>query len=437
MDNSKHVTFYISEEMAEIPFPRGVRDLMPNEALFRNELLNRIENLFQLFGFLTIDTPSFESLQVLNAKNAIGEDTKLIYELKNDNLGLRYDNTVSLARYISMHQELPLPFKRYYIGKVWRREEPQHLRYRELTQADVDIIGGNPAMADAEIIGVGGMTLDSIGIEYVVQINNRELLEKVLLKFGVKDEKFMGVARALDKLEKIGEEKVVELLRGLELDNSSIDQIMAFITLKGINEEKLSYVDSLLGNKESTKELRETLSFIEDYKIRGDVQIDFSIMRGLDYYTGIVFEYKNKEDTSASVCGGGRYDKLIALYGGKQLPAVGLAFGIDRILEMLNFSSSIEYTYANVFVANVNENNYPYALKVANVLRANGIPTEINLALRNLSNQFAYANAIKTKYVIIIGDVEEKLGNVKLRNLISGTESSLHIDQAIKTIKGE
>ncbi|MGD0729234.1 MAG: histidine--tRNA ligase [Candidatus Micrarchaeaceae archaeon] len=423
--------------MAEIPFPRGVRDLMPNEALFRNELLNRIENLFQLFGFLTIDTPSFESLQVLNAKNAIGEDTKLIYELKNDNLGLRYDNTVSLARYISMHQELPLPFKRYYIGKVWRREEPQHLRYRELTQADVDIIGGNPAMADAEIIGVGGMTLDSIGIEYVVQINNRELLEKVLLKFGVKDEKFMGVARALDKLEKIGEEKVVELLRGLELDNSSIDQIMAFITLKGINEEKLSYVDSLLGNKESTKELRETLSFIEDYKIRGDVQIDFSIMRGLDYYTGIVFEYKNKEDTSASVCGGGRYDKLIALYGGKQLPAVGLAFGIDRILEMLNFSSSIEYTYANVFVANVNENNYPYALKVANVLRANGIPTEINLALRNLSNQFAYANAIKTKYVIIIGDVEEKLGNVKLRNLISGTESSLHIDQAIKTIKGE
>ena len=146
--------------MADIPFPRGVRDLMPNEALFRNELLKRIESLFQLFGFLAIDTPTFESLKVLKAKDGIGEDTKLIYELKDEDLGLRYDNTVSLARYMAMHQDLPLPFKRYCINKVWRREEPQRLRYREITQADADIVGGNSAMADAEVIAVASMILE-------------------------------------------------------------------------------------------------------------------------------------------------------------------------------------------------------------------------------------------------------------------------------------
>ena len=423
--------------MPEIPFPRGVRDLLPNEALFRNELLERMENVFQLFGFLTIDTPTFESLDVLNAKNGIGEDTKLIFELKNDNLGLRYDNTVSLARYVSMHQELPLPFKRYYIGKVWRREEPQRLRYREITQADADIVGGSRILSDAEVIAVGGTVLDSIGIDYIIQLNSRELLEKVLAKFGLKEESFTAVARILDKIEKLGEAKIVEMLRALNLDGALVDQIIAFITLNGVNEEKLSYVDRILGSESETKELRGILNLLQAYNLRGDVQINFSVVRGLDYYTGIVFEYKNKGDASASIGGGGRYDSLIAAYSGKPLPAVGVSLGIDRILEMLNFSDSIEYTYANVFVANVNESNYPHALKVANVLRANGIPTDINTASRNLSNQFSYANSIKTKYAIIIGDVEEKEGSVKLRNLISGSESTVKLEEAIKIIKGE
>lgn len=423
--------------MPDIPFPRGVRDLMPNEALFRNELLKRIENLFQLFGFLTIDTPSFESLQVLNAKNAIGEDTKLIYELKDEKLGLRYDNTVSLARYIAMHQALPLPFKRYYIGKVWRREEPQRLRYREITQADADIVGGNRTMADAEIIAIGGLVLENIGIDYVIAINDRELIDKVFLKFGLAKDKMVEVQRALDKMQKIGEAKVVEILNGLGMESSLIDQIIAFATFRGTTDEKLSYLDNLLGSSEEAKGLRETIGMLGAYNLRGEATIDFSVMRGFDYYTGIVFEYQNKDDTSVSIAGGGRYDNLIAVYSGKKIPAVGVSLGIDRILEMLEFSSSPEYTYANVFVANVNEGNYPYALKIANALRANGIPTEVNLALRNLSNQFAYANAIKTKYAIVVGDIEEKSGKVKLRNLISGTESSVDVDEAVKIIKGE
>lgn len=422
--------------MPEIPFPRGVRDLMPNEALFRNELLRKIENVFQLFGFLTIDTPSFETMQVLNAKNGIGEDTKLIYEMKDEKLGLRYDHTVSLSRYVATHQDLPTPFKRYYIGKVWRREEPQKLRYREVTQADADIVGGNRGTTDSEVIAVAAMILENIGIEYFIEINNRELIEKVFEKFGLRDEQFAFVARALDKMDKAGEAKVVEMLKALNLTDSLVDQIMGFATLKGVNEEKLSYIDQLLGNTEDTKELRNTLSLLQNYNLRGEIFVSCGTMRGLDYYTGNVFEYKNKGDRSVSIGGGGRYDKLIELYGGKSILAVGVSLGIDRILEMLNFSTSMVYTYANVFVATVNDSNYTYALKVANTMRVNGIPTDINLSTRNLTNQLSYANAIKTKYVVVVGDAEEKSASVKLRNLITGSESSVKIDEAIKMIKG-
>lgn len=423
--------------MADIPFPRGVKDLMPNEALFRNELLNKIDSVFQLFGFLTIDTPTFESLKVLKAKDAIGQENKLIYELKDEDLGLRYDNTVSLARYMAMHQDLPLPFKRYYIGKVWRREEPQRLRYRELTQADADIVGGSETVTNAEVIAVACVILESVGIDYVVCINDRKLLEKVLAKFGVPKEQFTDIERSIDKMDKLGESKVAELLKGLGIAAPLIDQIMAFVGQNGTNDQKFNYIDGILGETSSTKELRETFGLLQDYNLRGEIRLDLWIMRGLDYYTGIVFEYKNKYDESISIAGGGRYDNLISLYGAKSIPAVGVSFGIDRILDMLEYSASLEYTYANVFVANVGQGNYRYALKVANALRVSGIPTDINMASRNLSNQFAYASTIKTKYVAIIGDAEEKAVKIKLRNLITGNESLVTLDEAVKIIKGE
>jgi histidyl-tRNA synthetase len=423
--------------MAEIPFPRGVRDLMPNEALFRNELLKKVEGVFQLFGFLTIDTPTFEPLKILKAKEGIGEDTKLIYELKDDELGLRYDHTVSLARYMAMHQDLPLPFRRYCINKVWRREEPQRLRYREITQADADIVGGNSAMADAEVIAVASVILEELGVDYVVCINNRELTDKVLEKFGLGADKAIDAIRAMDKRDKIGESGVSGLLKGLKIEDGIVGQIMSFVGYTGTNDKKLDYIDNILGEGTSTKKTRATLAFLQDYALKGEMRVDFSVMRGLDYYTGIVFEYKNKYDEGVSIGGGGRYDKLIGLYGTRPLPAVGVSFGIDRILQMLEFSASTEYTYANAFVANVNEGNYPYALKVVNALRAAGIPADINVASRNLSNQFAYASAIRTKYVIVVGDSEERDNSVKLRNLLTGNEATLKLDEAIRSIKGE
>jgi histidyl-tRNA synthetase len=420
----------------ETPFPRGVRDLTPNESLFRNELLKKIEGVFQRFGFLSIDTPTFEHINVLKSKGGIGEDTKLIFELKDEDLGLRYDHTVSLARYMAMHQDLPLPFKRYYIGKAWRREEPQRLRYREFTQADIDIVGGKEIPTDAEVIAAGATAIESIGMEYSIEINDRRLSEAVFEKFGLSAELFMGVARAIDKLDKIGDEKVADLLKGLGLSNELVDQVVGFINMKGNNEAKLSYAEGILGSAELTGTLAKTIELIRQYHIRGECRINFSLMRGLDYYTGMVFEYKQlNTDEKSSIGGGGRYDKLIGLYSARNVPAVGVSFGIDRILECLNFSSSSVYTYAKIFVACVSDANYPYALRVANQFRASGVSTDINMASRNLSNQFMYANALKVGYAVIIGDAEEKAGKLKLRNLLSGDEQTLTFDEALTLVK--
>jgi histidyl-tRNA synthetase len=410
---------------------------MPNEALFRNELLKRVESVFQLFGFSTIDTPSFESLSVLKAKNAIGEDTKLIYELKDESLGLRYDFTVSLARYMAMHQELPMPFKRYQIGKVWRREEPQKLRYREFTQADADIVGGNKALADAEAVAVGAYALESIGLDYVIEINDRAMMEMVLEKLGVGSKLFMGAARALDKLEKIGADKVSESLGALGIGSDTIDSVVKLTKNKGTNEDKLTYVDKLLGDANATKDLRNTLAALAQYGMHGEAVVDFSLMRGLDYYSGIVFEFKAKNDPKGpSIAAGGRYDNLVGMFAGKQMPAVGVSLGIERILEMLNYSKSLKCSYARVFVAYVNERNYGYALKVANRLRSKGIETEINLSQRNLANQLAHANSLKAEYAAIVGDVEEKAGTLKLHNLTNGEEQVLSPDDAAESIRG-
>ena len=219
--------------MANLPLPRGVRDLMPNEALFRNEMLKKIERVYQSFGFLTIDTPTFESLSVLKAKNAIGEENKLIYELKDEDLGLRYDHTVSLARYYSMHQELPLPFKRYYIGKNWRKEEPQKNRYREFIQADVDILGGRPIYTDAEAIAAAAKALEALGVDYEIKLNDRRFVDMILKGLGVKADHLKAVYRAVDKLDKLEVGEVAKMLLGIGLTKKQVDELVKIIRPEG------------------------------------------------------------------------------------------------------------------------------------------------------------------------------------------------------------
>jgi histidyl-tRNA synthetase len=422
--------------MADIPFPRGVRDLMPNEALFRNELLNTIEASFQRFGYLSIDTPAFESLKVLNAKDVIGEEAKLLYEMKFEDIGLRYDQTVSLARYMAMHQSLPMPFKRYMIGKAWRREEPQKLRYREFTQADIDIVGSSSPAADAEVIAVPGYIFESLGLPYKILINDRKFVDGILGSLQIKPEMRRPVMRAVDKLDKIGRDGVLESLTKLGIERDVLAKLDSLFNLQGGNEEKLSYLEKLVTEKEEIAHVREVLSILSNYNLKGTVELDFSLMRGLDYYTGMVFEFKlENHDYKGTICGGGRYDNLIGVFAKKSMPAVGSSIGVDRLLDLLGFSSSMKYTYAQAFIVNVAETNYMYALRVANTLRANGIAVELNSAKRNISNQLAYANSLKFPFAIIIGDAEEKLTKVKLRNLITGTEASLALKEAIDIIK--
>jgi len=425
----------LGANMPEIPFPRGVKDLMPNESLFRNELLKKIENVYQRFGFLTIDTPTFEHIKVLTAKGGIGgEGEKQIYEIKDEELALRYDHTISLARYLAMHQSLPMPFKRYYIGKIWRKEEPQKNRYREVTQADIDIVGGDKAATNAEVIAAVATALDEIGVEYSIHVNSREIINSILSSFSVPEQQHIDVIRAIDKYDKIGADGVYEMLKGLGLDKSTMDQVIGFVSKDGSNEDKIGYAKSLIKDSKVLEELEGTIELLELYRLRGEVVVDFSIMRGFDYYTGMTVEFKG-EGVKGSICGGGRYDNLIGLYSGKSMPAVGVSIGIDRVMDLLDYKSSEQSTYAKTFVAYVNSGNRKRAIEVSEVLRANSINTDLNLANRNLANQLSYANAMKIKYAVIIGDAEEKLGKVKLRNLFDGSEEVLSVDEAIDILK--
>ncbi|MEM3227599.1 MAG: histidine--tRNA ligase [Candidatus Micrarchaeaceae archaeon] len=421
--------------MPEIPFPRGVKDLMPNEALFKNELLKKIESIYQRFGFLTIDTPAFEHLKVLTAKDGIGEGEKQIYEIKDEELALRYDHTVSLARYFAMHQSLPMPFKRYYIGKIWRKEEPQKNRYREITQADVDIIGGEKAQTDAEVISAAATVLDEIGVEYSIHLNSREIINGILAAFGIDEEKHIEVIRAVDKYDKIGMDGVAAELTKAGIEKAAIEQITSFASMQGSNEEKLAYAKNLIKNAEAVKELEETLELLSLYRINGEAVVDFSIMRGFNYYTGLVVEFIGNGRVKGSICGGGRYDNLIGIYGGKDTPAVGVSIGVDRIMDALDYAASPRVTYAKVFVAYINESNRKYAIEIAERLRAGSVNTELNLAKRNLANQLAYADSLKLKYAVIVGDAEQKLGKIKLRNMLSGSEELLSLDEALKVLK--
>ncbi|MCL4389534.1 histidine--tRNA ligase [Candidatus Marsarchaeota archaeon] len=420
--------------MPDIPFPRGMRDLLPNAALFRNEMLAKIESVFKRFGFLAIDTPVLETLSILKAKGSIGDEAKLLFETTEDNLGLRYDLTVSLGRYVAMHGDLSMPFKRYAIGKAWRREEPQRLRYREFTQADVDIVGGDEVPANAEAIGTAATALDEIGVDYVVRINSRVLMNSLLGKFGVANEKCADVLRIVDKLDKLGEDKVAGMLQEIGLGGSVVSKIADLINTSTANEEKIALAKKL--GADGIAELEDTVRLLGAYGIKGKVSIDFSIVRGLDYYTGIVFEFSDASGKEkSSLGGGGRYDNLVGLYGNKQMPATGASLGIDRILELMNFTKSEQCTYARLFVINVNRGNYDYAVGLANWFRSMGVATDINLASRNISNQLSYANSLKFAYAVIVGDAEQSQGKLKLRNLVSGEERIVSREEALSEIK--
>lgn len=422
-----------------IDLPRGTRDYGTHEAIALNEIMRKIESSFRRFGFSPIDTPAMENLDVINAKAYGDEVKKEIYTLDNGESGLRFDLTVPLARYMAMNKDLPLPFKRYQIGKTWRKEEPQHMRYREFIQADVDIVGSSALSSDAEVIAAAAVALESLGIDsYKIMINSRVILNAILDYFGIAKAKQTQAIRAMDKLEKAGRNEVAKALSGMGIESNRCDELLNFITNNVDNEEKLRRVEgSIPGAKEETDRLRSLLKLLEAYNLLGLAFVDLSLARGLDYYTGFVWEFVvfREGKRLPTIVAGGRYDGLIGVYSKRQLPAVGTSIGVSRIVGLVN-SSDRRRSYADVFIGCIGDDVRGYAVNVAGRLRAAGVCADLDTTGRSISKQLDYASSLGIGKVIIIGKMEKDASKVKLRDMDTGIEDILDMDSVISRLRG-
>lgn len=414
--------------------PKGTRDFLPEEMIKRQFVIDRIREVFELFGFDPLDSPAFESWELLSAKGGGGIQNEIYYfkDKAGRELGLRFDLTVPLSRIVANNSQLQRPFRRYAIGNVWRYDEPQKGRYREFTQADVDTVGSNDVAADAEIAAVDVAIMKALGFkDFVVRINNRRVLEDLLEICDIRLDKKANVFRAIDKLERYGKDVVRNELK-IILSDSQIKKILELVSIKGEPEEVIKKAKGLLEKTkvgmEGLSELERLVGYCDGYDVSKYLVIDFSIARGLDYYTGTVYETSIKGfENIGSVGSGGRYEQLVELVGGKESPGVGISFGVERILvimeEMKLFNS--KKTKVKVFVANVSEDLKRDAVELAQKLRENGISCQVNLTDRNLTKQLEYADGLGIPYVVIIGEKELKKGKLLLKDMVKKTQKEL------------
>ncbi|MBI5159005.1 histidine--tRNA ligase [Candidatus Micrarchaeota archaeon] len=468
--------------MVDFQCPRGMRDFLPVQMIFRERVISVIKSVFEKYGFDSLETPALERLDVLGAK--AGEDVeKQVYKIDGGELGLRFDLTVPLARVVACNKNLPLPFKRYCVGRVWRRDEPQKGRFREFWQADVDVVGSASVECEAELLACACECLDALGFsDYEVVLNSRKVLDAVVAKVGVEAGSVSSVFRSLDKLEKIGVEGVKSELREKKISDKKITALLASIQVEGnSNEEKIAVMEKLVGACEGLNELRELLKACEGYGTNGrvkssdcgcagsgervkagrsdccervgkcvkagacegdccagfasKVRVDFGLVRGLDYYTGPVFEVKAGGGVG-SVAGGGRYDGLIELYGAQKTPAVGISLGVERLMALLDERGGERVkTRVQAFVACVKSELKSEASRVAGELRCAGVRVQTDLMGRNLRKQFEYANALGIKFIVVVGEKELKEGKIILKNLESGVEEKTSVSSAAEKIK--
>jgi histidyl-tRNA synthetase len=399
--------------------PRGMRDFYPIEANLRKHVVQTIEKIYSSYGFDPIDTPALEYLDVLNKKSG-DEIKKQIYQIED--MGLRFDFTVGLARFIS-NTSLPKPIKVYRSGPVWRRDEPQKGRYREFWQSDIDIIGSSSLKCEAELISCAYDALSALGLKNIsFRLNSRVCLFDMMEKADVEKSKIQTAIRILDKLDKKGEGGVKQEMCEAGIGEESIDFIF-----KAISSRKQEFVDS--------DKLKIIIDLVKEYGIN-TVKIDYSLARGLDYYTGPIFEIQSSP-FPFSIGGGGRYDELLSLYGSPS-PAVGISIGVERVMDILKQEKKIDerspFTQADVFIANAKESSYDYAVKIAKIMREKGIKVSLNITERDLRKQLEYANSLKFKYIIIVGEKEKQTEKVTLRNMETGEEKSLPIKDALSLI---
>lgn len=426
----------------------GFMELLPNEQILFNKLKDIIQKSYEKYGFLPLDTPIIEASEILLAK-AGGETEKQIYRFeKGDNdLSLRFDLTVPLAKYVTQYYDkLSFPFKRYQIGKVYRGEKAQRGRYREFYQCDVDIIGDGKLsiINDAEMPAVIYNTFKELNLgDFTICINNRKLLNGLFESLELKEQS-TEILRVIDKIEKVGAGRVRQEL--LELtDEVKVDTIMTFLNIEGVNDAKLEALENMqLENeifKTGIEELKEVVKFIRIFGVpEENFKIDLTIARGLDYYTGTVYEvFFNQYKELGSVCSGGRYDNLTEYYSDRKMPGVGMAIGLTRLFYLLteyNIVSAENESISEALVISMTE-DYDVCAKIAEKLREAGIRTQLNIEQQKIGKKFKYADKLNIKNVIIIGEDEIKNNVVTLKNMDTGEQNTITLEEAIKIISKE
>jgi len=422
---------------------KGTRDFLPEEMIIRQKILEKVKNTFELFGFQPLETPALESWEILSAKGAGGEEilkeTYNFEDLGKRRVGLRYDLTVPLARVVASNPNLPLPFKRYQIQNVWRYGDVSKGRLREFLQADIDIVGSGSMLADTEVIACAVFCLNSLGFkDFIVRINNRKILS-ALVKFAeIEEEKSLDVFRSLDKIEKIGEEKVKKELEEKGVSKNSIKKIFDFIKTDEIPQKVFEKIEELNFDegKEGIEELREIVFYLEKMKVKAKIKIDLSLARGLDYYTGPIFEI-SAGNNIGSIAGGGRYDELIGIFAGRKIPATGISLGIERIIEIMKREKMVKEkkSKTEIFVATLNKEVLKNSLEIIQKLRENGIKTDFDLRERNLTRQLKYADSLGIPYVLIIGEKELSEKKFRLRDMKRKVEREVELSEVIKILK--
>ena len=453
--------------MAQKPsIPKGTRDFSPMEMAKRNYIFDTIKQAYQLYGFQQIETPAMETLGTLMGKYG-EEGDKLLFkvlnsgdylnkvsdeELKERNAlhlaaklcekGLRYDLTVPFARYVVMHrEELQLPFKRYQMQPVWRADRPQKGRYREFWQFDGDIVGSDSLLNEVELMQIVDTVFTRFGVRVQIKINNRKILSGIAEVIGAA-EKIVDITVAIDKLDKIGLENVNAELREDGLSDEQIAKLQPIITLEGSNDEKLNIIAEVLASSETglkgVEELRYILDTLKTLGLNNEIQLDLTLARGLNYYTGAIFEVKALDVPMGSILGGGRYDNLTGIFGMPGISGVGISFGIDRIFDVLNALDAYPKDAVNgtqLLFINFGEKETAYCLPAVAKARAAGIRTEIFPDSSKMKKQMSYANAKQIPFVALAGENEMAEGKYTLKNMISGEQQLLTAEELINIVK--
>ena len=448
--------------MIKPSIPKGTRDFTPVEMMRRNYIFQTIRSVFEAHAYLPIETPAMENLSTLMGKYG-EEGDRLLFKILNSGdfmqgvdrqeessvrlasaiceKGLRYDLTVPFARFVVQHQnEITFPFKRYQMQPVWRADRPQKGRYREFYQCDADVIGTNSLLNEAELMQITAEIFQKFGIRVVIKVNNRKILSGIAEVLGAAD-KITDICTAIDKLDKIGRENVCAELMERGLTCEAVEKLQPFFDFNGTNAEKLQKLSAVFANSEigmkGVEELQKMLQYADILKINADIEIDITLARGLNYYTGAIFEVKALDVSIGSISGGGRYDNLTGIFGLKNVSGVGISYGAERIYDVLNelqlFPKSLENPVRAMLI-NFGEKEELYALSALQQLRANGITAELYPDKAKIGKQMTFANNRGIPFVIMAGEDEMNAGVFTVKNMESGEQERLTVEQMVERL---